>query len=86
MIERLSIEDPNISLFGTDIKKNMQYIKQSNQMIFSMMELSYAMKYKIMSQNISNLFEEIIVEEGGIESGFKKIEDENWDKRLLLIY
>ena len=55
-------------------------------MIFSMMELSYAMKYKIMSQNISNLFEEIIVDERGIESGFKKIEDEKWDKRLLLIY
>ena len=55
-------------------------------MIFSMMELTYAMKYKIMSQKISNLFEEIIVEEGCIESGFKKIEDEKWDKRLLLIY
>jgi gelsolin len=38
------------------------------------------------SEDFRNLFEEIIVEEGGIESGFKKIEKEKWDVRLLRVY
>ena len=38
------------------------------------------------SEDFRNLFEEIIVEEGGIESGFKKIEEEKWDVRLLRVY
>ena len=38
------------------------------------------------SEDFRNLFEEIIVEEGGIESGFKKIEQEKWDVRLLRVY
>lgn len=38
------------------------------------------------SEDFRNLFEEIIVEEGGIESGFKKIEEEKWDIRLLRVY
>ena len=38
------------------------------------------------SEDFRNLFEEIIVEEGGIESGFKKIEQEKWPVRLLRVY
>ena len=38
------------------------------------------------SEDFRNLFEQIIVEEGGIESGFKKIKEEKWDVRLLRIY
>lgn len=38
------------------------------------------------SEEFRNLFEQIIVEEGGIESGFKKIEEEKWDVRLLRVY
>ena len=38
------------------------------------------------SEDFRNLFEQIIVEEGGIESGFKKIEAEKWDVRLLRVY
>ena len=38
------------------------------------------------SKDFRNLFEEIIVEEGGIESGFKKIQEEKWDVRLLRVY
>ena len=38
------------------------------------------------SEEFRNLFEEIIVEEGGIESGFRKIKEEKWDVRLLRIY
>ena len=38
------------------------------------------------SEDFRNLFEEIIIEEGGIESGFKKIEEEKWDVRLLRVY
>ena len=38
------------------------------------------------SEDFRNLFEEIIVEEGGIESGFKKIQEEKWDVRLLRVY
>ena len=38
------------------------------------------------SEDFRNLFEEIIVEEGGIESGFKKIEEEKWNVRLLRVY
>ena len=38
------------------------------------------------TEDFRNLFTEIIVEEGGIESGFKKIKEEKWDVRLLRIY
>ena len=38
------------------------------------------------SEDFRNLFEEIIVEEGGIESGFKKIKEEKWPVRLLRVY
>ena len=38
------------------------------------------------SEEFRSLFEQIIVEEGGIESGFKKIEAEKWDVRLLRVY
>lgn len=38
------------------------------------------------SEDFRSLFEQIIVEEGGIESGFKKIEAEKWDVRLLRVY
>ena len=38
------------------------------------------------TEDFRNLFSEIIVEEGGIESGFKKIKEEKWDVRLLRIY
>ena len=38
------------------------------------------------SEDFRNLFEQIIVEEGGIESGFKKIEEEKWPVRLLRVY
>ena len=38
------------------------------------------------SEEFRNLFEQIIIEKGGIESGFKKIEEEKWDVRLLRIY
>ena len=38
------------------------------------------------SEDFRSLFEQIIVEEGGIESGFKKIEQEKWDVRLLRVY
>ena len=38
------------------------------------------------SEEFRNLFQQIIIEKGGIESGFKKIEEEKWDIRLLRIY
>ena len=38
------------------------------------------------SEDFRKLFEQIIIEEGGIESGFKKIEEEKWDVRLLRVY
>ena len=38
------------------------------------------------SEDFRALFEQIIVEEGGIESGFKKIQEEKWDVRLLRVY
>jgi len=38
------------------------------------------------SEDFRNIFEQIIVEEGGIASGFKKIEEEKWDVRLLRVY
>jgi gelsolin len=38
------------------------------------------------SEEFRNLFEQIIIEEGGIESGFRKIEEEKFDIRLLRVY
>ena len=38
------------------------------------------------SEEFRNLFEQIIIEEGGIESGFRKIEEEKFDIRLLRVF
>ena len=38
------------------------------------------------SEEFKSLFQQIIIENGGIESGFRKIEEEKWPVRLLRVY